>query len=271
MVRHLCRPGNTNDTLDSEIRGIFGDLTFGELYRERRVGVCISSTAFLGHTPRVFKTPHLEKKDRDNRLTLADACLASTAAPIYFPLASIKEDGLSGQIHVDGGLWANNPVLLGVIEGLTLSAPEQPIVVVSVGTNPPRAGSPHSVELNRGIGGWRGGILPLELAMNAQGQAAHHAANIIAGRLTDLGKPVDIIRCKETSPSVDQTPFLQLDSASPKAVALMKQLGSHDGQQTYRWTQNSDRRGELLTQIFERMPEIDHTAPSGKGGTNERL
>ena len=85
VVRHLCRPGNPNTALESELWKIFGSLTFGELYQQRGIGLCISATAFLHHKPRVFKTPHLEMKQRDNGLALADACLASSAAPIYLP------------------------------------------------------------------------------------------------------------------------------------------------------------------------------------------
>ena len=264
VVRHLCRPGNPNTALECEIRRIFGNLTFGELYERRGIGLCISATAFLHHKPRVFKTPHLEKKQRDNELALADACLASSAAPIYLPLASITADGLAGHVYADGGLWANNPVLLGVIEGLALSAPEQPIVVMSVGTCPPPTGSPLPAELDRGIIGWRAGILPLELAMNAQGQAARYATTLLAEQLERLGKRVYILRCEESRPSANQAHLLQLDSASKDALDLMKQLGNEDGQLTYRWCQRpGDHSGELLTKIFERMPEIDHSDNNG--------
>ena len=267
VAQHLGRPGNPNSTLASELRDIFGSLTFGELYGKRGIGLCITATAFLQHKPRVFKTPHLKQKQRDNGLHVADACLASSAAPIYLPLASITADGLAGHIYADGGLWANNPVLLGVIEGLALSAPEQPIVVMSVGTCPPPTGSPLPAELDRGIIGWRGGVLPLELAMNAQGWGAHYAAALLAEQLERLGKRVHILRCEESKPSADQARLLQLDSASKPARDLMKQLGNEDGHSTYRWCQLSDDpRGEILTQIFERMPEVDNSHLNGKDG-----
>ena len=262
VARHLFRPGNSNVALESELRRIFGSLTFGKLYQQRHVGLCISATAFLQHAPRVFKTPHLDKKQRDNGVALADACLASSAAPIYLPLASITADNLAGQVYSDGGLWANNPVLLGVIEGLALSAPAQPIIVMSVGTCPPATGSPLPAELNRGIIGWRGGILPLELAMNAQGRSAQYAATLLAEQLERLGKPVHILRCEESSPAPNQAHLLQLDSASKDARELMKQLGNQDGHLTHRWCQlANDNRGELLTQIFERIPKIDSPRP----------
>ena len=267
VVQHLWRPGNRNETLVSELRDIFGSLTLGELYRKRGIGLCITATAFLQHTPRVFKTPHLEQKQRDNELLVADACLASSAAPIYLPLVSITADGLPGQIYADGGLWANNPVLLGVIEGLALSAPEQPIVVMSVGTCPAPTGSSLPAKLNRGIMDWRGGVLPLDLALNAQGRGAHYATTLLAEQLGRLGKRVRILRCKESKPSADQVRLLQLDSASKPALDVMKQLGNEDGHSTYRWCQlPDDPRGEILTQIFERMPQTDNSHLNGKDG-----
>ena len=273
VARHLGRPGNSNLVLESELRSLFGSLTFGELYQRRRLGLCVSATAFLHHTPRVFKTPHLEKKDMDNGVALADACLASSAAPIYLPLASIPADGSATRVYADGGLWANNPVLLGVIEGLALSAPEQPIVVMSLGTCPPPTGSRLPADLNRGIIGWRGGVLPLELAMNAQGRAAQHAVTLLAEQLERLGKQVRILRCEESKPPANQVHLLELDSATKDACRLMKELGHDDGQFTYRWCQQpGEPRGELLTQIFERMPEIDHSDTNGKAGKrNEGL
>lgn len=273
VARHLCRPGNPSAALDSELRKTFGSLTFGELYEQRGIGLCVSATAFFNHKPRVFKTPHLDKKKRDNGLALVDACLASCAAPIYLPLASIKADGMAGQIYADGGLWANDPVLLGIIEGLALSAPEQPIVVMSVGTCHPVTGSPLPAELNRGIIGWRAGVLPLELAMNAQGWAAQYTTSLLAEQLERLGKRIHILRCEESKPSANQAHLLQLDAASQEALALMKMLGNEDGQLTYRWCQlPGDRRGELLTQIVERMPEIDYSNVNREEGIrNEGL
>ena len=252
LFRHRNRPANFNTELKSELRVIFGDLTLNGLYQKHRIGLCITATAFLQHKPRIFKTPHLEEKQRDNEITVADACLASSAAPIYLPLASIRADRID-QTYVDGGLWANNPVLLGIIEGLVLSKPKQPIVVLSIGTCPPLSGSPPAIELNRGIIGWRGGVLPLELAMNAQSKATQFAANLLADQLVRLEKQVHILRCEESVPSAEQAHLLQIDATSKESLDLMRQLGNEDAQSTYRWCQSpGDSRGELLTQIFER-------------------
>ena len=257
---HRRRPGNSNQKLKSALCKIFCGQTFGKLYEQREVGLCVSATKFIDYTPRIFKTPHLETKQRDNDVLLVDACLASSAAPIYLPLVSIKADGLK-QVYADGGLWANNPVLLGLIEGLAISAPKQPIVIVSVGTCPPPAGASPPKRLGQGVIDWGAGSLVMKLAMNAQGHAAHHAATLLTEQLDRIGKRVHILRCEESSPSPEQADLLQLDSASAEALGLMKDLGTKDGHATFRWCQSSvGKNGKLLTEIFERMPEVNISA-----------
>ena len=50
-----------------------------------------------------FRTPHLELWDRDDNLSIADARLATSAAPLYLPIASATSDHLSDELYVDGG------------------------------------------------------------------------------------------------------------------------------------------------------------------------
>ena len=269
-ARHLRRSAGDREELASALSDIFGALTLGQLYERRGIGLAISATQMLLHGPRVFKTPHIPSKDRDNDISVVDACLASSAAPIYLPLASITGDGVDGQAFADGGLWANNPVLLGLIDGLSITEPDQPIVIVSVGTCPAPVGADPSAKLARGIIAWRAGVVPLTLGMDAQSKASTHAATLLAEQLAHLGKHVDILRCAESKPSPEQAQLLQLDSASPKARNLMKQLGNADAHKTYRWTQSDDRRGAILKQVFVRMPEIDHHIEP-KGAKNDGL
>ena len=113
------------------------------------------------------------------------------------------------------------------------------------------------MDLERGIMAWRAGILPIVLSMNAQSQAAMFAATLLKGELRKIGKQVDIIRLRQSSPSPAQADLLQLDLASDEALQLMKELGNEDGHETYRWCQDaSSHDGELLNQIFARMREV---------------
>ena len=103
VARHVRQPAGSNDELASALRDIFGTMTMGQLYERRGIGLAISATRLLQHSPRIFKTPHIPSKNRDNDLSVVDACLASSAAPIYLPLASITEDGIEGRSSWMGG------------------------------------------------------------------------------------------------------------------------------------------------------------------------
>ena len=101
--------------------------------------------------------------------------------------------------------------------------------------------------------------------MDAQSKAATYAAKLLAEQLAPLGKQVQILRCAESKPSRQQAHLLQLDSTSPEAQDLMRQLGNADAHETFRWTQGDHRRGAILQRIFERMPETNsHTESRGE-------
>lgn len=64
----------------------------------------------------VFKTPHMPNLFRDRHYRVVDVLMATTAAPTYFPHAVIEE----GSAYVDGGLWANNPSMVAIVEALRI-------------------------------------------------------------------------------------------------------------------------------------------------------
>src|SRR3546814_15842338 len=60
---------------------------------------------------------------------MVTAALATAAAPVYF--RPLREGGYT---FVDGGIWANNPTMLAVIEALTaFDVGRDPIDVLSIG------------------------------------------------------------------------------------------------------------------------------------------
>lgn len=80
---------------------------------------------------KVFKTPHLTSGSRDGAVSVIDAVVAATAAPIYFPVARLGQDHF-----VDAGILANSPDLLALHEAFHfIGLPMSDIFVVSVGTS----------------------------------------------------------------------------------------------------------------------------------------
>lgn len=55
----------------------------------------------------------------DNDLNLVDVALATSAAPTYFPMVEFSYRDKQHQF-IDGGVWANNPTMVGIIEALNL-------------------------------------------------------------------------------------------------------------------------------------------------------
>lgn len=74
--------------------------------------LCIPAIDVSNCQPIVFKTQNSKNLTRDNHALMRDVALATSAAPTYFPIYSFGNyKGL-----VDGGLWQNNPSLIGVLE-----------------------------------------------------------------------------------------------------------------------------------------------------------
>lgn len=64
---------------------------------------------------KLYKTAHHKDFRHDHTKSIVEIALSSCAAPIYFN--ANKDD--DGSLMLDGGLWANNPVDLAVIEAIT--------------------------------------------------------------------------------------------------------------------------------------------------------
>jgi len=80
----------------------------------------------------IFRTAHHSRLARDYKVPAWQVAMATSAAPTYFPCVR-SVDSLR---LVDGGVWANNPTLVAVIEAhATLGVPLEHIRVFSLGTS----------------------------------------------------------------------------------------------------------------------------------------
>jgi patatin-like phospholipase/acyl hydrolase len=102
----------TSQPLLNAVENMVGkDTTFNDLKRR----VLIPSVNLSTGKPQFFKTPHNPDFNRDGRLKLLDAAMATSAAPTYFhPHYCSDLDAY----FIDGGLVANNPSFIGLHEVL---------------------------------------------------------------------------------------------------------------------------------------------------------
>lgn len=80
--------------------------------------VCIPSFTVETYKNSVFKFPHKDGNlFMDKELKVTDVVLATTSLPYYFPIHKVKHKFREG-FYIDGGIWANNPALVGITEAL---------------------------------------------------------------------------------------------------------------------------------------------------------
>ena len=258
-IRNFLRPANDNIRLSSALKSIFKDQTIGSLFQSRKIALCIPAVNLATHKSQVFKTAHNSQKNADDNRLLVDVCLASSAAPIILPIASIDNPHIQNQSShfADGGLWANNPVLVALIEALQISDQDQPIEIISIGTCPPPSGvALIPKEIKRGVLGWNFGIKALELSMDAQASGHQFMAKFLVDHLRKYNREVTLLRLEQSAPSSDQSNHLGLDNASKKACSTLIELGNSDALNIYGKALSEKSDYNILQTIFKSMPTL---------------
>jgi patatin-like phospholipase/acyl hydrolase len=131
----------TNKELKAILNKTFTDGNNGitPLLNDLKTNVCIPSfNGNLGEI-NVLKTKHHQDYIRDYKLPAHEVALSSASAPVYFPPNSFRYDnehGSGANINmIDGGIFANNPALIGIFEATDkLGHDFSNIKVLSLGT-----------------------------------------------------------------------------------------------------------------------------------------
>ncbi len=249
--RDKC-PGNPA-ALRARLEEFLGATTLAELWARRGVALCIPVTNVTDRTCLVFKTPHaLENNDADTAgQRLVDVCMATAAAPVIFPLALTPAPDNPGRLLActDGGLWANSPVLIALLEAMKLHK-NRPIEIMVVGST----GLAGDIVVKPGKENW--GLLDwtmnsrlLELAMEAQSQGHYQMARALIPYLKIKPAPV-IVRLPYSFPSSEDAALFGLDQARPKALEAMQDRGRADARRIYeKIYKNEDGLGFLAAML----------------------
>jgi hypothetical protein len=153
--------GPLEEALRSE--EVFGERTFGE----SSIPLIIPSYNLGENDIYLFKTPHSTRYSHDWKIPAWKIALATSAAPTYFP-ASNNIDSIH---HIDGGMWANNPSMVGIVEAVTeLHVNLDKIRLLSIGTSTPLVKHPRLL-FNTGRIPWA--MYATSLVIHAQSRGAH--------------------------------------------------------------------------------------------------
>ncbi len=156
-----------------QLQLVLHELLGTKLFGESRYRHVVASFDGKFSEVALLKTRHHPDYQRDWQMRMVDVCMATSAAPTIF--RAFQHDGYR---MVDGGVWANNPAMLGLVEALTTYdvSPER-IRILSIGTGD----EPYVVTRSMMKGGflhWRKAIFA---AMRLQSLAATNQASLMIG------------------------------------------------------------------------------------------
>lgn len=176
FVRSLFRPKHDSSILKDELLQIFGT----KVLDAASVRLVIPSFEGEYGEPFLYKTPHHPDYQNDRHQRFAHVALHTAAAPAYF--APVENDGY---VMIDGGVWANNPVMNALVDVLACyDVPRENIRILTIGTGDEtvRLAKKH---LNGGMLAWgfsKQVPILFRLAARAQSKNALGQAFLLAGK-----------------------------------------------------------------------------------------
>ena len=186
-TKGIIKPKYNQKILREELYNILKEKTFKDV----KIDLCLTSVDISTSKPRFFKSPYMEKFESRADEKIIDAVLATSAAPIYFPIVDTKYS-----FHLaDGGLVANNPTMIGITDAYQITNDFNKIKVLSIGTGEMKT-MPYDIKKIKKYGGmnsWalnssfvvdailmKKKVIPiLEILLNAQSSLITAQANIL--------------------------------------------------------------------------------------------
>jgi patatin-like phospholipase/acyl hydrolase len=208
--KHYARYLYDRAALERLLTDQLGDRLLGD----SKLRLCIPAFEGKHSEVFVFKTPHHRDYKTDRFERMVNVGLATAAAPSYFrPLQH------GGHTLVDGGVWANNPIMLAVIEALIcFEIGRDQIDVLSLGCGDDRYVVSEPQITKGGLWHWK---TIMGAAMRLQSHAATNQARLLLG-------PPAIVRVDPPTiePAVQMDDWRRsVDELVPAADTLLQAKG----------------------------------------------
>jgi patatin-like phospholipase/acyl hydrolase len=165
-------PKLSQSVLRRELSAVLNDRKLGDA----KCRLVVPSYDAVASRIYLFKTYHAPGLVNDLAVLATDVALATSAAPTYFAAAN----GGYGRF-VDGGVWANCPVMVGIVEAAAfLKIPLSEIDILSIGAT----SSSFSIAKDRNSSALQWNVGLVDLLFEAQTQAnLSYAELLLSGRL----------------------------------------------------------------------------------------
>jgi uncharacterized protein len=199
------------DGLRAVLTENFGEGTIGDLKHR----VLIPTVNYSKGQGQFFKTPHAQNFFTDHKQRLVDVGLATAAAPTYFPLHKIGDEG----VFADGGLVGNSPGFFGLHEAhqvLGVPRREHSVRVLAIGTMSKGATKRGASGLDWGIFRW--GTKVFDLVISAQEYSVDAMLTHLLGD--------DYLRIDSAATPDQSQDVAALDVVNPPAIEVLKTRGT---------------------------------------------
>jgi predicted acylesterase/phospholipase RssA len=249
--------------LREALKSVLGTTTMVEVFAGRGISLAIPAVLMSEHRAWVFKKT-AKSGVRDDRYPLVDVCMATSAAPIYRSLAAINDPNTPAgpqQVFADGGLWANNPIMVGLVDALTIAAPDRPIEIFSLGTCPRPEGDHLDAEsAHRSMLDWRLGADVAPLSISAQEFAFDHMARLLANAISGCGRQIRRVRFPNKPVPASMMPYLALDDTRPEAMDRLVAQANTDADLTKSACDDPNSEdGRMIRRLMNDLPAMPAT------------
>lgn len=200
------------------------------------VKLLIPTYSLVDGATQVLKTPHTSDLIMDKHIPMYMAAMATSAAPTYFNAYSNKFKRIGSDTFedfsnkVDGGVYANNPSMLGIIEATTRLEKELGnIQLLSIGTGQYKYEEAKTKKMwSVAYWVWIQKKRIFELFMQSQSQLTHNSINILHQFNGDfLYKRIDLEFNHNFNIKMDETNPEKLKRLAEKASRIFQTDGKY--------------------------------------------
>ncbi len=246
--------------LRQALEAVLGETTMLDVFCGRGISLSIPTLLMSEHRAWVFKKTPCSGV-RDDNYPLVDVCMATSAAPIYRSLAAINDPNTPGgprQVFADGGLWANNPIMVGLVDALTIASPDRPIEIFSLGTCPrPDGDHLDSESAHRSMLDWSLGADVVPLSISAQEFAFDHMARLLANAISNCGRPIRRVRFPNKPVPASMMAYLALDDTRQEAMDRLMGQAHTDADLTKSVCDDPNNQdGKMIRRLMDDLPAM---------------
>ncbi len=206
------------------LKSILEDLFEEKTMKDANNLLCIPSFNLTNGQPKVFKKSGSQTEHFvDHAIKLVDIALATSAAPSYYPIHEHNEF-----LYTDGGVWANNPSLCGLLEAIDYYVGErkdyEEYSILSISSITTPNGWVSTSNKSKSIVGWNKKLF--ETAMDGQSYFTDYFLQKVIPKMQPKGNYIRIDSPKLSSPQMN---VITMDRADKKTLTTIQALGKQVG------------------------------------------